>query len=200
MARLEDTQPEIGMKRNRSTALCLALAAAMVGGACASISVEYDYNPAAPFGSYETYDWMPDPPVRTGDPRVANALMDERFRTAIEAELEARGLRKDTSDPDVRVGYHVALDQAVDYETLNTYWGGGWGYRGMYGGMGTTTVQAREYTVGTLIIDLFDNEAQELVWRGSGEGRVEEARSPEERQAIINDAVSRILEGYPPGG
>ena len=53
--------------------------------------------------------------------------------------------------------------------------------------------------MGTLIIDVFDAAERELVWRGSGEGRVNQARSPEDRQERIDDAVRKILRDFPPG-
>ena len=127
--------------------------------------------------------------------------MNQRFRRAIESELVSRGLQKTTSgQPDLFVGYQVALDDRVDYQTVNNYWGTDWGYRGVYGGgvMGTRTYSI-EYTVGTLVIDLFDASRRELVWRGAGEGRVNAARNPQERQEQINQAVTLILEEFPVG-
>ena len=84
---------------------------------------------------------------------------------------------------------------------MNTYWGSGWGYRGVYrGGPGVgvgTSTYTTEYTVGTLVIDVFDGARHELVWRGAGEGRVQEAQNPQERQEKINEAVALIMEDFP---
>ncbi len=126
--------------------------------------------------------------------------MDQRFRRAIESELVSRGLEKATSgQPDVFVGYQIALDDRIDYQTINTYYGSGWGYRGVYGGVGNTQTAVREYTVGTLVIDVYDARQRELIWRGAGEGRVNQARSPEQRQEGINQAVTQIMEDFPVG-
>ena len=95
------------------------------------------------------------------------------------------------------VGYQIALDDRVDYQTINTYYGPGWGYRGVYGNIGTAQTAVREYTVGTLVIDVYDAGQRELVWRGSGEGKVEQARNPEESQERINQVVTQILQGFP---
>jgi hypothetical protein len=65
--------------------------------------------------------------------------------------------------------------------------------------VGTRTT-AREYTVGTLVIDLFDARQRELVWRAVGEGKVnEQQRTPEESQERINQVVAQILEDFPIG-
>ena len=170
--------------------------------ACAGIKVTTDFNPETDFAAYETFAWMEGTGGST-DPRASGDLMDQRFRRAIEAELVSRGLQKATSGaPDIFVGYQIALDDKVDYQTMNTYWGSGWGYRGVYGrgpavGIGTTQTYTTEYTVGTLVIDIFDGTRRELVWRGAGEGKVDVARNPQERQERINEAVYLIMEDYP---
>ncbi len=168
-------------------------------GACSGIQVNTDYNPEVDFSRYQTFDWA----ERAGsgdDALIDNELVDRRFRRAVESLLESRGMERSTSgQADVVVGYQLILDDRVDYQTVNTYYGSGWGYRGVYGGVGTSQTTAREYTVGTLIIDFYDTGSRELVWRGSGEGRVSQARSPEESQERINGVVARILRGFPVG-
>ena len=167
---------------------------------CAGIEVSTDYDPEADFTRYQTFAWMEGTGGGIDDPLFSGDLMDQRFRRAIESELVSRGMQKTASgQPDVFVGYQVALDDRVDYQTVNTYYGSGWGYRGVYGGMGATRTIARQYTVGTLVIDVYDARQRELVWRGSGEGRVNQARNPEESQELINQAVTLILEDFPVG-
>jgi hypothetical protein len=95
------------------------------------------------------------------------------------------------------------LDDAVSYQTMNSYYGPGWGY-GMYRypygpTMTTSTTTERRYTMGTLIIDVFDVAAQELVWRGTGEGEVHQARDPADRQARTDEAVWQVMRSFPPG-
>jgi len=178
-----------------------AVALAWLVSACGGIKVTTDFDASTDFTRYRTFGWM-EGSGAGNDPRVSNDLMDQRFRRAIESELVSRGLQKVTSgEPDVFVGYQVALDDQIDYQTINTYWGRGWGYRGVYrGGMvSSQTVVAREYTVGTLIIDVFDAARRELIWRGAGEGRVDFARNPQERQERINEAVYLIMEDFPIG-
>ena len=125
-------------------------------------------------------------------------LVDQRFRRAVESELVSRGMEKTTSgQPDVFVGYQITLDDRVDYQTVNSYYGTGWGYRGVYGGVGTSRTTSTQYTVGTLVIDVYDGRQRELVWRGSGEGKVNQARDPEEDQERINQVVTLILQDFP---
>lgn len=168
-------------------------------GACGGIQINTDYNPEIDFTAYRTFDWAEG--SGGGADGVVTELVDGRFRRAVEAELASRGMDKATSgQPDVFIGYQVTLDDRVDYQTVNTYYGGAWGYRGVYGGAAGTRTTAREYTIGTLVIDLFDARRRELVWRAAGEGKVnEQQRSPEESQERINQVVAQILEDFPIG-
>jgi hypothetical protein len=173
-----------------------AVALALSLGACGGIRVNTDYNPDADFTRYRTFAWA-EGSGSLDDPRMTD-LVDQRFRRAVESELVSRGMEKTASgEPDVFVGYQIALDDRVDYQTINTYYGGAWGYRGVYGGVVGTQTTATEYTVGTLVIDVYDARQRELVWRGSGEGKISQARNPEESQERINQVVTRILQDFP---
>ncbi len=173
-----------------------AAALTLVVCACGGIRVNTDYNPDTDFTRYRTFAWA-EGLGSLDDPRMTD-LVDQRFRRAVESELVSRGMETTASgEPDVFVGYQIALDDRVDYQTINTYYGGAWGYRGVYGGVVGTQTTATEYTVGTLVIDVYDARQRELVWRGSGEGRVNQARNPEESQERINQVVTRILQDFP---
>ena len=173
-----------------------AAALTLVVCACGGIQVNSDYNPNTDFTRFRTYAWA-EGSGSLDDPRMTD-LVDQRFRRAVESELVSRGWEKTASaEPDVFVGYQIALDDRVDYQTINTYYGPGWGYRGVYGNIGTTQTAVREYTVGTLVIDVYDARQRELVWRGSGEDKVDPAWNPEESQERINQVVTQIMQGFP---
>lgn len=176
------------------------LAAALLVSACAGISVNQDFRPGTDFSALRTWDWMPGASQSDFD-----QLANDRVQSAIETQMQAKGFRKvDSGEPDFRVGVQLIAEDHVDYETVNSYYGGGWGTRGVYGryggAMGTSQTYSREYTTGAIIIDFFDVASRELVWRGSGEGTVHETASPQERQERANTAVQKILEQFPPTG
>ncbi|MEJ2539946.1 MAG: DUF4136 domain-containing protein [Gemmatimonadota bacterium] len=178
-----------------------ALAISLMLGACGGgLNVNSDYAPSTDFTPYRTWDYMPN---QGSTPNASsNQLIDQRLRLAVEQTMEQKGYRRDTSDPDFYVGYQLLLDQQTNYETVNDYWGSGWNY-GWYGppggGMSTSTTRQVNYTVGTLVVDFFDADERQLIWRGSAEGTVEPESDPEARQARANEAVSEILAQFPPG-
>lgn len=166
--------------------------------ACSTMEVTSDHDPKANFSAYHTYNWVPGPQQSTGDPRLDSTLLDTRIREAVEQQLTAKGLTKDSgAKPDLLVAYHVAVrgKQGVTTVSDASWYQPGWGYRG--GGGGGPTY-ARDYEEGTLILDLLDASNRQLVWRGSAQAEVKENISPEKRQERINEAVRRILEQFPP--
>lgn len=183
------------------------LAVAFLASACSGIATNQDFVPGTNFSGLRTYDWMPDQ-ESSRDPRGNNDLVDQRIRSAVESGLQAKGFRKATSgDPDFMVAFHLILQDQTDYQTVNNYYGSGWGVGGMYPrrpGLTTGPVYstgqttAIEYTQGTLVLDFFDNGSKELVWRGIAEGKVHEANSPQERQERADLAVEMILKQFPP--
>ncbi len=56
--------------------------------------------------------------------------------------------------------------------------------------------RVRQYTVGTLTVDLVDAERNHLVWTGDAIGRVTQ-RTAQERAASADQAVAAIFARYP---
>ena len=90
-------------------------------------------------------------------------------RAAADAALAAKGWTQMESGGDISI---VAIEINRDHQTLNTYYddfGGGWRWRG-FGDFGESTTTSETYTVGTLVVDLFDAKTKTLVWRGVSSG------------------------------
>jgi hypothetical protein len=123
--------------------------------------VKTDYDRAANFSQYKTYSWKK---VQTPD-----ALWVDRIKAAVDAALVAKGWTQVGSGGDISV---VAIEINRDHQTLNTFYddfGGGFRWRG-FGGFGEATTTSDTYTVGTLVVDLFDAKTKNLVWRGVSSG------------------------------
>lgn len=174
-----------------------ALALTVIG--CSSMRIQSDFDPeAAPnFGAYGTYAWLPHP--QGGDVRINNELTARRISGAVDRELAAKGYQKqDSGSPSFKIGYHAAVEGRMEAESMNTYYGYGWGRWGGWGGMAVGTDYVREYDEGMLILDIVDGKSGELVWRGTAEAEVDMMADPQQRQEKINTAVRKILERFPP--
>ena len=176
-----------------------ALLIAVLGG-CSGVQVNSDYDPAVNFTPYRTFDWMPGPQVRTGDPRVDDATVDSRIRTAVERRLTAKGYHKESAaKPDFYVLYHAALKNKMSTTVVNNRYGYPYytGYPGPWvrGGETTTT---HPYEEGTLILDVIDAGTKQLVWRGSAQARLDMQAREETKRERVREAVREILEQFPP--
>ena len=163
---------------------------------CSGIKVETDYDPAAipSFQRYQTYAWLPDP--TGGDRRVQNEIVAERVRHAVDAVLADKGFRLATSGtPDFLIGWFASLDGRMDVSQLNTYYGYGWGpwYGAAYG-----NTYVRYYEEGALVLDIVDVRSNQLAWRGAAQTEIDRTRPESERDQLLNSAVRKVLDRFPP--
>ena len=174
-----------------SSILSIMVIAALFLAGCSSITVNQDYDPAYDFNKLKTYGFIPI----TEDAGI-DQLNATRLGDAIKANLTAKGYTL-AENADFGIALFFTKDTKTSIQSTGGYgYGYGYGYRG-YGGMGGSTY-VTQYEEGTLVIDFVDMAKQELVWRGVGTGAVSESPSVEERTEKINNAVTQILEQFPP--
>jgi hypothetical protein len=164
--------------------------------ACSSVQVKQDWDPNANFSGLHTWNWQSSTPALTGNPRLDDPLVHSRIQSALAATLRSKGYAQTASKPDFLVTYHVAIQQKLDAQTIYTGYGP---YRGWYGVGGTQTV-VDQYDLGTLLVDFIDPGTNNVIWRGTAESRLQELKTPEEREARVKDAVERLLNQFPPPG
>lgn len=167
---------------------------AMFGAGCSGMSVSSDYNPmkVEEMQSYKTYDWLV-PAASTN--RSGDQFLDQRIHMVADRILGDMGYQISGESPDFRIGWHASLDRKLSYSTVNSYYGYGWGY---YGGMGTSRTYATEYHEGTLLLDVVDARANELVWRGIAQAEVYPQADADYRNRQVESAVRKILSQFPP--
>lgn len=193
---------------HRMQLLLLGLCFLLLSGCASTVDVATDYDRTANFSQYQTFSFYQDRPTQ---PRDASGdfdtSMDLYLRNAIRQSLSNQGLRYDTSDPDLKVAYDVAVDTEVAVNTNYTYPPGfGYGYSYWYGyrynyafsRFPTTYKTINQYREGTVVVDLINPDTNELVWRGIGEAAVDMRGDIDQER--INTIVMDILEEYPPKG
>ncbi len=149
--------------------------------------VKTDYDHSANFGQYKTYFWEK---VQTQDP-----LLVDRIKDAVNASLTAKGWTRVESGGDVCV---VAMEITRNQQTLNTFYdgfGGGWRWRGG-GGFGDATTTTETYQVGTLVVDLFDAKAKNLIWRGSSSDTL--SNNADKNTKNLDKGVQKMFSHFPP--
>lgn len=161
--------------------------------ACASTpNVHTDHDPAATFASYRSYAWRQQPDV-------SNPLVRQRLVAAIDAQLRTKGWSLvPEAQADIALVGNVASRQE---QTIDTFYEGpgwgDWGWRGVTTHGGYRTTHVYNYTVGTLVLDMFDTKTKQAVWRATAEGTV--PASPEKVNAAVQAAVDKMFAEFPPG-
>jgi hypothetical protein len=168
---------------------------------CSTIDVRTDWDRAIDFSQFESFALLENSET------AINRLIDGRIRAAIIEEITSKGLRQleTVEGADLAIGFEVATENRRSYRTISSGWRAN-GYRHHRGRPGwhdqTTTVTTRttvsEYTVGALVLAIFDSKSKELVWEGSGSRRLDSSSGSEQSEQRIRDAVQQILREFPP--
>ncbi len=163
---------------------------ALAGGAWAQ-DVKVDYDREANFGAIKTFS------LKIGT-SWGNPLGEKRVTDEITQALTEKGWKP---APEGQADAEVVLHGATQTKkSLNTFYSGmgGYGYRGWGGmGMGTATTTESQYTVGTLVVDIFGAKQKNLLWRGSAEDELSD--KPEKNVKKLAKASDKLFKDFPPG-
>jgi hypothetical protein len=174
------------MNQFRNTVFCTLFFVAMLGSAFAQ-QVKTDFDHQTNFSQYKTYSWQ--------EIKAADSLWDPRIKSAVDAQLAAKGWTQVEKGGDVAI---VAIATTQTERTLQTFYdgmGGGWRWRG-FGGMGEATTTEQDYKEGTLLVDMYDAKTKQLIWRGSAEDTV--SNKEENNEKNLNKAVAKMFKKFPP--
>jgi len=162
-------------------ALC-ALAICLFSTIAAAQTVSVNYNHSQSFAQYHTYAWGGN-----NANQVQNSILAQVAQQDINTALQGKGLKMVTEDqnPDLIVTASGGMKQTTSYSA--------WGMRGIGGGMGGITPE--QNVEGTLIVDLYDAKAQSLLWRGIGQGTLN--NNGDKNQQLVGKAVQKMFKQWP---
>jgi hypothetical protein len=148
-------------RQHQAAVLSLALTAV---AACASQPITVNYNPEAGFSSLRTFAMVSRPDS------AYPQLIDDGARAAIEAQLEARGLKETPrAGADLLVGYGVVDRTNKNRAEANWDWGPAWGWRYYRWGVAWPADFQQDlssYTDGTVVVYLVSAQTHRIVWQG----------------------------------
>ena len=161
---------------------------AMLLAACASgPTIVANTNPGADLTAFMTYNFMT--PLGTDREGGIRTPLSSRLVSSMNRSLISRGLSL-ADDPDLLIDFTVMTEDRLDvrqtpsHSVHHSHWGRGFSTWPTY----TTTV--RQYTQGTLIIDLIDPANNMLVAEGAAQSRVQ---NTDFTQQQLDDIVAEIM-------
>ena len=160
----------------------------LTAGVAVAQDVKTDYDRTVDFSKYKTFMWI-------REPKPENPLMKQRVIDAVNAQLEAKGLRLVTKNADLGVSANTATKERHTLQSFYDGFPGGWRWH-RYWGPVTTTVET--YEVGTLVVDLFDRETKQVKWWGFSSATLSDKE--EKNAEKLNKAVEKMFKDFPPKG
>ena len=172
--------------------------------ACSSITVKHDYDSDYDFSTFKTYRWVGAEKINPDDELSKYPLARKRFVIAIDKVMAEKGFTLLAGgDPDIVILVHAGIKEKTSvHSTGGSYGYGHYGYGGWnqpgWGGYGGSTYVS-QYEEGTIVIDFVSFENQEMAWRGSATGTIDDSqRTPEELEEDTYEIIKKILNQYPP--
>lgn len=174
-------------------------------GSSIKVSSQHDKN--VDFTQYKTYSYLG---WSNNSDQLMNDFDKRRVEAAFAHEFEIRGMKYVAAGGDVEISLFLVTEQKTATTAYTNHYGVGGpvgygygGYGGYYygspwgwgGGYSSTTYQEYDYTVGTLVCDVFDSQEKKLIWQSVGSGTVDDDSSS--RDKGIPKAVAKMMSLYP---
>jgi Domain of unknown function (DUF4136) len=182
----------------RLAPLALVAGVTMSSGCANGPEVVVDHDRSVDFTQYKTFGFFS--PLGT-DRGGYQTLVSQHLKAAAQRQLEARGLKLDNAQPQLRINFSARLDEKLRVTTLpGPAWG--MGYYGYRGGFYSAWPLYRDQTLvtpyneGTLSIDLVDMARKQMVWEGVVVGSVTQ-KDTDDLPAAIDNAVTAVFGKFP---
>ena len=175
---------------------CALLGLLVLAGCASGPTIRSNVDPGVDFSRFRTFGFFE--PLAT-DREGYQSLVSQQLVSSTERELVARGLTRSDANPDLLINFSANLDQRLRVrQTPATSAGGMHRHRrGFYNTWpGYQRTEIREYTQGTLGIDVVDPARRQLIWEGFAIGRVTQSTT-DNLGPVLNDAVVDILRDFP---
>jgi len=173
-------------------AVCVALAQS---GKTQSVKIDFDRN--FDFSKVHRYRWRTHP-IFEKHPELR-----DRYSTSIQLVMSAankqlmkKGYQPVGDAPDVFLTFFVsAKDVTNTYTDMINPHGIWYGWYGWYVPPVWTVTRTEQYLEGTLLMDLVNPQAMQLIWRASATDTIRDFRT---RDKNVDAAVKKIIGKFPP--
>ncbi|NCF62816.1 MAG: DUF4136 domain-containing protein [Gammaproteobacteria bacterium] len=164
----------------------------LAGCAASGPTISVNSAPGADLSEFRTWNFIQ--PLGTDRSNGTRTPLSTMLMNSVSSEMAARGLAQSDS-PDMLVDFFVTTEERMDIRqtpnsSMSTMHRSNW-HRGI-STWPTYQTTVRQYTQGTLLIDLIDPANNVLLAEGAAQDRL---RSGEITQQQANDVVGQIMAG-----
>jgi hypothetical protein len=187
---------------------------------CSTMYIYTDVDKSANFKNYKKYAWSPQKHIhKHKNQKFDNDIIEKRIQQYVMDELNNRGLKLDTANPDIILDFDIMTEKKIKQDMEPVYINSPFYFRGFnnynsyryrdsfynYGGwnnyynygygyhIGYRSVNI-PYKEGTVIIDIVDADANKLVWKGYAVG---ELVDPETFESGLQLDIHKMFKEYP---
>lgn len=166
---------------------------------CASLSVKTDFDRSVDFSKYKTFSFYP----LVDKSGAVSEFNKKRIISALKLEMEKKGFKEVTNNPDVFINVTTLLAEKQSVTTTTNVYAYGGYYRpyrwgGGYGAIATTDYDTYNYKEGSLIVDVINGASKELVWQAIGNKEIDKPVNDADK--AIQTGITKIMENFPPDG
>jgi len=175
---------------------CALLGLLVVTGCASGPTIRSNVDESVDFTSFRTFGFFQ--PLAT-DREGYQTLISQQLVTSADRELTARGLQRTEANPDLLVNFSADLDQRLRVTQSPATPSRSFHHhrRGFYNTWPNyQRTEIRQYTKGTLGIDVVDAARQQLVWEGFALGRVTQ-QTTDNIGPVLDSAVVDIFGNFP---
>ena len=147
-----------------------------------------DYDHSVNFSQYKTYSWI--------KVKARNSLWTNRIQQDVDKQLAAKGWTRVPANGNASISAFQSTRDQTTLETFYNGFGGGWRWRGIGGGTGIATTTTDVTEVGTVLVDIFDSQSQQLIWRGKESADL--SGKPDKNAKSLAKNLASLFKHFPP--
>lgn len=181
----------------RTIQTALITAFALLLSACGSTPLESvsDFDEKFDFSKVRNIAFLPINRANLNTIIVSD-MQASRINDAMEDDLRRKGFSvvKDRQQADLLLAWHLVTHEKTDIRSYNSM-----SYYSCWRcGPAVSDVSVRQYTVGTLIVDMIDPSRGQSVWRSTIESKLSSKPDPEAAPERRREAAMAIFSNFPP--
>ena len=127
------------------------------------------------------------------DERVDLHEVDVRITAALKSELESKGFREVSEDPDLMVSYAVAMNAPLSGADIHAAYSDEFPVEALI----KTHDHDMHYNAGALIVDFVDSGSRTLLWRGAIMAEIHEVLTDRDKDRRAALATRILLGAFP---